>query len=93
MFYKIQQRIVQSLSRNDKIKYYKQRFHQQSKPIKHNNFSKKVTALHGTFNNRVKNLLFNQKKYHEALIRQTRRKLNYSIFENRELVLKMLTKK
>lgn len=89
-----QQRSLQK----QKIEFYKKRLLNRSEQAKqkadkkYNNFHKRVIALRGNFNTRVKNLKFNQNLHNEALIRKKYRKQNYRKAENRTLALHHLMK-
>ena len=94
--HKGQQRMVKSMGRNEQIQFYKQRMFNRSKQAKersskktlsHNNFTRRVNNLRGTFNNRVKELLTNQGLYKEAMNRKQKGRQNYSKSENRQLAL------
>ena len=97
--HKGQQRMIESLTRNQQIKFYKQRMLNRSKQAKqkksesitYNEFRNRVNALRGNFNSRVKYLTFNQQLYNEAKNRRTR-KPNYTKVENRTLALNNLMK-
>ena len=58
--------------------------------LSYNNFTTRVHNLRGTFDNRVKQLLFNERKYKEAINRKQKGKQNFSKSANRQLALNSL---